>query len=207
MSCWSPVTKGLLTWASPLSRGTALGRLGKSAITSRGRRRTHPTILQQKGVFSKAIKLVVDDTTSLWNKPELPEYPEEESHSNRRKSKEPETEHKEDTRKQKNIHLVMVTHGLHSNLGADMLYLKESIDATAKQAREDRRRRRQEQKGQKPETGSKEAASTAPLSGGQEDIPDEEEDDDEEDVIVRGFDGNVVRTERGIQYLGKRLDK
>ena len=173
---------------------------GKTSHTS-----NHPA--QQKGVFSKAIKLVVDDTTSLWNKPELPEYPEEESHSDRRKSKEPETEHKEDTRKQKNIHLVMVTHGLHSNLGADMLYLKESIDATAKQAREDRRRRRQEQKGQKPETGSKEAASTAPLSGGQEDIPDEAEDDDEEDVIVRGFDGNVVRTERGIQYLGKRLAK
>jgi hypothetical protein len=173
---------------------------GKKSHTS-----NHPA--QPKGVFSKAIKLVVDDTTSLWNKPELPEYKEEECHTNRRESKDAEHEQKEDTRKQKNVHLVMVTHGLHSNLGADMLYLKESIDATAKQAREDRRRRRQEQRGQKPKTQSKEDTATAPLSGGQEDIPDEEEDDDEEDVIVRGFDGNVVRTERGIQYLGKRLAK
>lgn len=169
----------------------------KSHVTS------HPA--QPKGVFSKAIKLVVDDTTSLWNKPELPETKEEES--DRRKSKDVETEQKEDTCKQKNIHLVMVTHGLHSNLGADMLYLKESIDATAKQAREDRRRRRQEQRGQKSRSEGKEGAATAPLSGGQEDIPVEEEDDDAEDVIVRGFDGNVVRTERGIQYLGKRLAK
>lgn len=171
---------------------------GKKSHTSH-----HPA--QPKGVFSKAIKLVVDDTTSLWNKPELPEFKDEEH--DRRKSKEVETEHTEVTPKQKNVHLVMVTHGLHSNLGADMLYLKESIDATAKQAREDRRRRRQEQKGQKPKDDSKGTAATAPLTGGQEDIPDEEEDDDEEDVIVRGFDGNVVRTERGIQYLGKRLAK
>ncbi|KAL1656576.1 hypothetical protein SLS61_001042 [Didymella pomorum] len=173
---------------------------GKKSHTS-----SHPA--QPKGVFSKAIKLVVDDTTSLWNKPELPEYKDEERLTDRRKSKDVEHEQKEDTRKQKNIHLVMVTHGLHSNLGADMLYLKESIDATAKQAREDRRKRRQEQKGQKPEPSDDEPTATAPLSGGQEDIPDEEEDDDEEDVIVRGFDGNVVRTERGIQYLGKRLAK
>ncbi|KAJ4994056.1 lipase ROG1 [Stagonosporopsis vannaccii] len=171
---------------------------GKKSHTSH-----HPA--QPKGVFSKAIKLVVDDTTSLWNKPELPEHKDEES--DRRKSKDVDTEHKEDTRKQRNVHLVMVTHGLHSNLGADMLYLKESIDATAKQAREDRRRRRQERRGQKSKTATKDTAATAPLSGGQEDIADEEEDDDEEDVIVRGFDGNVVRTERGIQYLGKRLAK
>lgn len=32
-------------------------------------------------------------------------------------------------------------------------------------------------------------------------------DDDDEQVIVRGFSGNAVRTERGIQYLGKRLAK
>ncbi|KAJ4382387.1 hypothetical protein N0V86_002722 [Didymella sp. IMI 355093] len=173
---------------------------GKKSHTS-----SHPA--QPKGVFSKAIKLVVDDTTSLWNKPELPEYKDEEGHTDRRKSKDVEHEQKDDTRKQKNIHLVMITHGLHSNLGADMLYLKESIDATARQAREDRRKRRQEQREQKPKADNSEATATAPLSGGQEDIPDEEEDDDEEDVIVRGFDGNVVRTERGIQYLGKRLAK
>lgn len=35
----------------------------------------------------------------------------------------------------------------------------------------------------------------------------DDSDDDEEQVIVRGFSGNAVRTERGIQYLGKRLAK
>ncbi|KAI8937273.1 hypothetical protein NX059_006480 [Plenodomus lindquistii] len=89
-----------------------------------------------------------------------------------------------------------------------MLYLKESIDATARQAREGRRRRRQEERGSKKRNEKKDA-STAPLSGGQDGISDneDEEDDDEEEVIVRGFDGNVIRTERGIQYLGKRLAK
>lgn len=188
--------------------GNSSGTPGKVRDHQQGKKShvsNHPA--QQKGVFSKAIKLVVDDTTSLWNKPELPEYRDEESQPERRKSKDVETAQKEDSRKQKNVHLVMVTHGLHSNLGADMLYLKESIDATAKQAREDRRRQRQEQRGQKSESGSKEPTATAPLSGGQEDITEDEEDDDEEDVVVRGFDGNVVRTERGIQYLGKRLAK
>lgn len=158
----------------------------------------HPA--QPKGVYSKAIELVVDDTTSLWNKPELPESKDDDARSGDLEGK----------GKPKNIHLVLVTHGLHSNLGADMLYLKESIDATARQARDDRRRRRREQKHSRPTSLSEEAkdTSTAPLSGGQEDVPSEDdEDDDEEDVIVRGFDGNVIKTERGIQYLGKRLAK
>lgn len=34
-----------------------------------------------------------------------------------------------------------------------------------------------------------------------------ESGDDSEQVIVRGFPGNAARTERGIQYLGKRLAK
>lgn len=62
---------------------------------------------------------------------------------------------------QKPLHLVVVTHGLHSNTGADMLYVKERIDAMAKK------------------TG--------------------------ENIIVRGYFGNVCRTERGIKYLGRRL--
>ncbi|PSN66838.1 DUF676-domain-containing protein [Corynespora cassiicola Philippines] len=160
-----------------------------------------------KGVYSKAIKMVVDDTTSLWNKPELPEWKGEGEHTDRRKSTEAPGAQPETKRKQKKIHLVILTHGLHSNLGADMLYLKESIDATAKQAREDRRKRRQEEKEAK--AGNREhldEASTAPLSGGQEELSEDEDDDDEE-VIVRGFNKNVVRTERGIQYLGKRLAK
>jgi hypothetical protein len=36
---------------------------------------------------------------------------------------------------------------------------------------------------------------------------DVSESDESEQVIVRGFSGNAVRTERGIQYLGKRLAK
>jgi hypothetical protein len=166
---------------------------------------------QPKGVYSKAVKLVVDDTTSLWNKPELPEWPQEEP-SSRRKSKDVHHEQPQEERKQKNVHLVILTHGLHSNLGADMLYLKESIDATAKQAREDRKRRKQEEAASKPPRSedhqSQTDVSTAPLSGGQESIPDtEDDDDDDEEVVVRGFSHNVIRTERGIQYLGKRMAK
>lgn len=59
------------------------------------------------------------------------------------------------------LHLVIVTHGLHSNTGADMLYVKEAIDKAAKQ------------------TG--------------------------ENVIVRGYFGNVRKTEKGVRYLGRRV--
>lgn len=163
---------------------------------------------QPKGVYSKAIQLVVDDTTSLWNKPALEEIKDEE-HSKRPTSGDAHDEQPVEDGKQKHIHLVLVTHGLHSNLGADMLYLKESIDATARQAREDRRKRRREQRGAGQKSEDAKKTSTAPLSGGQDEIPDQEEDDDddEEEVVVRGFDGNVIKTERGIQYLGKRLAK
>jgi hypothetical protein len=178
--------------------------------------RTGSNAASPKGVYSKAVKLVVDDIASLWNKPALPEWNNDQTAS--RKSQDVHEDKPEKKRKQKNIHLVILTHGLHSNLGADMLYLKESIDATAKQAREDRRKRRQEQGqskskkdgGKDGQKGDQKDVSTAPLSGGQESISaedDEDEDDDEEDVVVRGFDGNVIRTERGIQYLGKRMAK
>ncbi|KAF1841981.1 DUF676-domain-containing protein [Cucurbitaria berberidis CBS 394.84] len=188
--------------------GNSHGVPGKVQDHQQGTRKHtshHPA--QPKGIYSKAVKLVVDDTTSLWNKPELPEYKHEEDHTDKRKSKDIHHEQVGHDRKQKNVHLVLVTHGLHSNLGADMLYLKESIDATARQAREGRRRRRREARGQNISKEKGKDISTAPLSGGQEDIADESEDDDEEEVIVRGFDGNVIRTERGIQYLGKRLAK
>ncbi|KAH3917867.1 hypothetical protein HBH56_045880 [Parastagonospora nodorum] len=166
----------------------------------------HPA--QRKGVYSKAIQLVVDDTTSLWNKPELPEL-KDEDHSRKRKSGDEQHEQPVENAKQKHIHLVLVTHGLHSNLGADMLYLKESIDATARQAREDRRKRRREQREAGKASEEAKDTSTAPLSGGQDEMPEaqDEDDDDEEEVVVRGFDGNVIKTERGIQYLGKRLAK
>ncbi|KAL5594719.1 hypothetical protein BROUX41_001634 [Berkeleyomyces rouxiae] len=49
-------------------------------------------------------------------------------------------------RKKKKIHLVILTHGLHSNLSADMLFLKESIDAGAKKARADAKARRAQER-------------------------------------------------------------
>lgn len=60
----------------------------------------------------------------------------------------------------KPIHLVILTHGLHSNVSADMLYLKEQIDTA---------------------------------SG------------DDDNVTVKGYFGNICKTERGIKYLGSRV--
>ncbi|KAI4182114.1 MAG: hypothetical protein L6R41_006190 [Letrouitia leprolyta] len=200
---------------------------------------------QPKGVFSTAINLVVDDTVSLWNKPDLPAWSDEgKNRGSKDRLPNPQEEHVHakardvndvgivdselspnlQAKKQKKIHLVVLTHGLHSNLGADMLYIKESIDAGAKQARESTRARKAKQKKDvtksdttltrsevevgKEGNGNQDISSTAPLSGGQDVLNDGDSDDeDEEEVIVRGFSGNAVRTERGIQYLGKRLAK
>lgn len=200
---------------------------------------------QPKGVFSHAVTLIVDDTESLWNKPALPEWDDEGKYrgkrrsypdpgegndfssknaasdaaaSNQSKEKEPQA------KKRKRVHLVVLTHGLHSNLGADMLYLKESIDAAAKEARESARKKRAKQVSKQMSSSSDGSqptnesvspkkdqpdSSTAPLSGGQDDLDPgaEIDEEDEEEVIVRGFDRNATRTERGIQYLGKRLAK
>ncbi|MCJ1226379.1 hypothetical protein MMC12_003029 [Toensbergia leucococca] len=200
---------------------------------------------QPKGVYSKAVTLTVDDTASLWNKPGLPKWDHDgkdkvkrREHMNSRgdhahsfasdstmqtASNEKSTD-KPKAKRRKKIHLVVLTHGLHSNLGADMLYLKESIDATAKIARQEKLSKRAKQNGRDQtksqdgqseadsdnigKTESEQATSTAPLSGGQEDLDGGADDDSEdEQVIVRGFSGNAVRTERGIQYLGKRLAK
>lgn len=226
--------------------GKTIATPGQLQDHQQGKRsRTGHGAAQAKGVFSNAIELVVDDTASLWNKPPLPEWHDE---GKKRAWKEhypdpgeedvpttPRGKAHTDThgtglppetsvKKRKKVHLVVLTHGLHSNLGADMLYLKESIDAAAKQARESARARKARRK-QEAATSSghpkaaKDAAeqeskdtpdttSTAPLSGGQEELEDHDSDgDNEEEVIVRGFSGNSVRTERGIQYLGKRLAK
>lgn len=59
----------------------------------------------------------------------------------------------------KPIHLVILTHGLHSNVSADLLYLKEQIDN---------------------HKGS-------------------------ENISVKGYFGNICKTERGIKYLGSRV--
>lgn len=188
-----------------------------------GRHATH-----NKGVFSKAVELQVDDTKSLWNKPALPEWADGEKDmkgegstqdppSNNLHHVDHNADNEPQKKKQKRIHLVVLTHGLHSNIGADMLYMKESIDAAAKQAREDAGKRKAKQKNASPGRSNHQAedanhvggSSTAPLSGGQEELDpaSEVESDDEEEVIVRGFSGNAIRTERGIQYLGKRLAK
>ena len=109
-----------------------------------------------------------------------------------------------------------MTHGLHSNLGADMLFMKESIDAAARQAKVDAKARRAREKADREaererDPGEDRESGLTNLREGHADEnvvvdadADEDEDDDEE-VVVRGFSGNATRTERGIKYLGKRL--
>lgn len=184
---------------------------------------------QTAGVFSKAVRLVVEDTEALWNKPGMPTWNDNERRSEKASRAQPEASNEEETKKKepkrRKLHLVIVTHGLHSNVGADMLFMKESIDATVRQARADAKERKRKYRAQEREQKGKgsqstptegrapsegeeiETTATAPLSGGQEEIDHDEEDDDEEETIVRGFSGNAARTENGIQYLGKRLAK
>ncbi|KAI9704521.1 MAG: hypothetical protein M1820_005595 [Bogoriella megaspora] len=189
----------------------------------------HPA--QTKGVYSKAIKLKVEDTTTLWNKPALPKW-EGRDYSN---LVEPPPDHSEPASpskkrsqkregptpkakgKQKRFHIVILTHGLHSNVSGDMLYLKESIDAAARKAREDTKARRRAEKRNSQQSGDR----NTPLltRAGDDEISTEQsheessnehsdsEDEEDEEVLVRGFTGNVTKTERGIQYLGKRLAK
>ncbi|TVY55924.1 putative lipase, partial [Lachnellula suecica] len=186
---------------------------------------------QPKGLFSKAITLRVDDTASLWNTPPLPQWDDggkerqkgEKSNPDAPvekvmdgKNEDPKVEGK--GRRRKKVHLVVLTHGLHGNLGADMLYMKESIDASAKQAKIDARARR----GMRRTEERYKAAQAGQDSGEHHDAerknekgetkhPSDQheenldEDEDEEEIVVRGFSGNATRTERGIKYLGKRL--
>lgn len=90
----------------------------------------------ETGIFdSKNIHVLRMDTKDLWSlPPPIPNKP---------------------------VHLTLLTHGLHSNVGADMLYLKEQIE------------------------------KAAVISG--------------DNVIVRGYDRNVCKTERGIKYLGMKV--
>lgn len=166
---------------------------------------------QNKGVFSRAIHLKVEDTASLWNTPQLPGMEQSQMNADAstgpdaeavQTAKGPDAAPQDDVtgndkeKKKTKVHLVILTHGLHSNLGSDMLYLKESIDAAARQAKIDaraRRRREREDKGQRSTESDQ-----GPGDPGDEDTDDEE-------VVVRGYSGNATRTERGIKYLGKRL--
>ena len=198
-----------------------------------------------KGVFSPAIGVLLDTTVSLWNSPAFPSWDTDQEILPRLN---PSHRHKEDPnssreecrpvprsesgssadnakrRKQKKVHLVVLTHGLHSNLGSDMLYLKESIDAAAKQAKEDAQirkssHRKLERQKITPKSGTQNSRQDSEFRGISTSETEQEatrsflnqatEDDesDEEEVIVRGFAHNACRTERGIQYLGKRLAK
>ena len=212
---------------------TAPGRI-QDHQQSIGSRDGHHTA-QRKGVFSKAIDLIVDDTASLWNKPHLPDRHEDGSAQGAQRDYtgarwDTSTRHNSDLarengqrnprKKQKHIHLVILTHGLHGNLGSDMLYMKESIDAGAAQARIDARRRRKTEREKRmltevfeassrdhePDSAATPGAGTREEMSGSED-DNEEKDAEEEEVVVRGFSGNEVRTEKGIKYLGKRLAK
>ncbi|GAW20037.1 hypothetical protein ANO14919_095310 [Xylariales sp. No.14919] len=168
----------------------------------------HPVPVQPKGVFSRAIDLKVEDTASLWNTPKLPGWDDWDHgrtktpvDSTRGKSfASPIAQEGEPKKSQrpKKVHLVILTHGLHSNLGADMLYLKESIDATARQAKVDAKIRKAREKAGS-NSNQNEDQSNLVIEG------DDESDSSDEEVIVRGFSGNATRTERGIKFLGKRL--
>ena len=194
---------------------------------------------QPKGVFSRAVRVKIEDTATLWNTPRLPEWDDAgvervKSHHGADKPVESmvktgdkETRQENIPRKRK-VHLVILTHGLHSNLGADMLFLKESIDAAVKQAKIDAKARRARERASRGRPGADSAMSDEqdfatsengvsgskeddgpvkekPADGGEKDNNDDEDDDDDEEVIVRGYSGNATKTERGIKYLGKRL--
>ncbi|KAK9487791.1 putative serine esterase-domain-containing protein [Lipomyces starkeyi] len=60
----------------------------------------------EDGIFSKCLTVTHLDTAAIWSSPK------------------PDPD--------KDVHLVVVSHGLHSNTGADMLFLKEQIDKAAR---------------------------------------------------------------------------
>ncbi|KAK4165130.1 putative serine esterase-domain-containing protein [Cladorrhinum sp. PSN259] len=179
---------------------------------SAGALKDHPA--QPKGVYSRAIHLKVEDTASLWNTPQLPGWDDMGWLRARNADKadapvEPVMDSGKSAgarrpKKPKKVHLVILTHGLHSNLGADMLFLKESIDAGVQKAKKDAKARKARERAAKKADSSTATSGSGSGSTGNTEVEEEESDDDEE-VIVRGFSGNATRTERGIKFLGKRL--
>lgn len=126
-----------------------------------------------KGVFSESVSLVVDDTASLWNTPPFPSFEEKERisregrpglHDSAVHDARPDKVYSARAQpgkkmRKKRVHFVVLTHGLHSNLGADMLYLKESIDAAAKNAKA-QKKRAQKQTNPPPNTDSIRSSQT-----------------------------------------------
>lgn len=243
-----------LSSAASVPRKAAPGKVSDhqpTAEAKRGRRNSGhqrpnlhlhtPGQHQPKGVYSSAIRLMVEDTGALWNKPSLPQWEDGKSPQTAipadelckqcaNKSESVLTSSDVIRRKQKKVHLVVLSHGLHSNLGADMLFMKESIDAAVKKAKVDGKLRRRRERAEKEEESTRRQSSEETEDKGQparEKCPadevkeaekdtsrsednerektGEEEAEDDEEVIVRGFSGNATRTERGIKYLGKRL--
>lgn len=209
-----------LPLASNNSQSPQPGKIADHQQSMGARDGHHP--VQPKGIFSNAISMRVDDTASLWNTPRLPGWDDMGKERLRAEGKNitpaesvVTTQHIPNAevvssppamKDPKKIHLVVLTHGLHSNLGADMLFLKESIDVAVQKAKKDAKARKERERAaikKKIELGH-EGKDTSHIE-----IPPAQEgdDDDEEEVIVRGFSGNATRTERGIKYLGKRLAK
>lgn len=172
----------------------------------------HPA--QPRGVFSPAIHVKVEDTATLWSTPRLPGWDDaggdkvhgrcgaDRPAESMVKTGDAETTDKMTSPKPKKVHLVILTHGLHSNLGADMLFIKESIDAVAKQAKIDAKARRAKERQKRADAQCSTPAVSCHVQT-ENDLVDDEDDD--EQVIVRGYSGNATKTERGIKYLGKRL--
>lgn len=198
---------------------------------------------RSKGVYSAAIRLSVEDTGMLWNKPSLPQWedggtprtaiPADELCKRCADKSESASDSDAPRLKQKKVHLVVLSHGLHSNLGADLLFLKESIDTAVKNAKADAKLRRKRERAEKEGKAASEKSSETSKDGdrrqsrssytdevkdaekdpnragedsqGENNEQEDDDDDDDEQVIVRGFSGNATRTERGIGYLGKRL--
>jgi hypothetical protein len=172
---------------------------------SAGSKDRHPA--QPKGVFSKAIKVVVEDTATLWNTPRLPGWddverarvkPRNRADAPVENTPEPSAASAPtpptDASKPKKIHLVVLTHGLHSNLGADMLYMKESIDAAVKQAKIDAKVRKAKEREAKKPSQSKQSSPPSPTpcsptedvvkGEGESDVVNEEEEEEGEDTEI-----------------------
>ncbi|KAF5008364.1 hypothetical protein FDECE_5348 [Fusarium decemcellulare] len=212
LSSSSPVVSGQAQVAQP-------GRISDHQQSVGSKDGHHPA--QPRGIFSRAIRVKVEDTATLWNTPRLPGWDDlGDARAEKRQGRdrhvesvvqtgEPETKGEPTLppkSKPKKVHMVVLTHGLHSNLGADMLFMKESIDAAVRQAKIDAKARRAQERAARGRAGE---AGTESESNNTKDMDkaegEESEDDDDEEVIVRGYSGNATKTERGIKYLGKRL--